>query len=106
MFSKPPTSDDFTEGEDIYHRLRKNRRSLNNGNPYSPLQWSNVLKRMHERFIKQYGVNHHFPLFRWQESFRDHIIRDDHDYINNLNYLYNNALKHGLKRNAEKYLNM
>ena len=37
-----------------------------------------------------------FPHFRWQKSFRDHLIRDQRDFDNHIDYIYNNALKHGL----------
>lgn len=36
------------------------------------------------------------PHFRWQKSFRDHLIRDQRDFDNHIEYIYNNALKHGL----------
>jgi REP element-mobilizing transposase RayT len=44
-----------------------------------------------------------FPTFRWQSSFLDHIIRDEDDYLNHLEYIHNNAVKHGLAIDAEQY---
>jgi|GEM_PF-896637 REP element-mobilizing transposase RayT len=36
------------------------------------------------------------PSFRWQKSFRDHIIRDQRDIDNHIDYIYSNAVKHEL----------
>jgi REP element-mobilizing transposase RayT len=38
------------------------------------------------------------PYFRWQKSFRDHIIRDQRDFDNHIQYIYNNAVKHKLAK--------
>jgi putative transposase len=85
MFSAPsnPTPAD----DDIYHRL----------------QWSEVLIELHARFIAKNGGNHGIPPFKWQSSFRDHVIRDEEDYLNHLEYIHNNAVKHGLASEPEKY---
>ena len=34
--------------------------------------------------------------FKWQSSFRDHLIRDEKDYQNHLEYIKNQPLKHQL----------
>ena len=34
--------------------------------------------------------------FKWQSSFRDHLIRDEVDYLNHLNYIKKQPLKHQL----------
>ncbi|MCI0706320.1 MAG: hypothetical protein L0Y80_02380 [Ignavibacteriae bacterium] len=87
------------EGEDIYPRLRNDDR-------YAKLRWSETLKRLHHRFIKQHGTNHNFPPFKWQSSFRDHLIRDNDDYDHHIAYIRDNAMKHGLINTAEDWLCM
>ena len=44
-----------------------------------------------------------FPDFAWQSRFHDHIIRNERDYFNHLNYIYYNAVKHGLVRYPEDW---
>ena len=85
MFSAP--SNATPAGDDIYHRL----------------QWSKVLIDLHERFISKHGTRHDIPKFQWQSSFRDHLIRDEEDHLNHLEYVYNNAVKHGLVKSPEEY---
>lgn len=34
--------------------------------------------------------------FKWQSSFRDHLIKDEQDYRNHLGYIMKQPLKHGL----------
>jgi hypothetical protein len=65
-----------------------------------------AVEKIRKGFNKKYRGNFGLPKFRWQESFRDHIIRDERDYNNHLQYIYNNALKHGLVDNPEGYLYM
>ena len=91
MFSSPKCEtahpNAISAGDDIYHRLR----------------WSNVLIDLHRRFVGSYGIHHNIPHFRWQSSFRDHMIRNEDDYLNHLEYIYNNAVKHGLVKDAEEF---
>ncbi len=65
-----------------------------------------VLPRLYRKFVRKHGLNHDFPFFRWQQSFRDHIIRDERDYRNHLEYIFNNAFKHKLVNNPEDWLPM
>ena len=53
------------------------------GNP--PLQ--EIVRRIKTYTTKQYGA----PL--WQRSFYDHIIRDEEDYLNHLQYIEENPMK-------------
>lgn len=39
----------------------------------------------------------------WQKRFWDHVIRDDHDYLNHLHYIHYNPVKHGLVTKPEDY---
>jgi REP element-mobilizing transposase RayT len=41
--------------------------------------------------------------FRWQKSFYDHVIRGQQDFLQHLDYIFGNAVKHGLARAAEDW---
>ncbi len=56
------------------------------------------VKKYHQQFSRKYGRNQIlFPSFKWQKSFRDHIIRDEKDLYNHLKYVQFNWIKHGSK---------
>jgi REP element-mobilizing transposase RayT len=63
-------------------------------NPY----FEDHLERLSEfqsKFFTAYG-HRRMISFQWQSSFRDHLIRDENDYINHLKYIKNQPLKHHL----------
>ena len=39
----------------------------------------------------------------WQKSFYDHVIRNNLDFIEKLNYIHKNPIKHGLTDNLDNY---
>jgi putative transposase len=43
------------------------------------------------------------PPFKWQESFHDHVIRDEKDFFRHLKYIHYNCVKHNICDNPEKY---
>ena len=48
-------------------------------------------KKYHQQVLQKYGRHQvKFPLFKWQRSFRDHIVRDERDLHNHLKYIQNN----------------
>jgi len=51
----------------------------------------------------QYPERIPLPWFKWQKSFHDHIIRNERDYFNHLNYIYHNAVKHRLVGDPEDW---
>ena len=56
-----------------------------------------VLEKYHRQFSRKYGNNQiQFPPFKWQKSFRDHIIRNEKDLHNHLLYIQDNHIKHEL----------
>ncbi len=100
--------DQSTSNTIASHRLRKN--AIENTNGLVPCRsedfqqhYLNVVKPLHNRFITKYSANHDIPRFEWQSSFRDHVIRDENDYLNHLEYIYGNAVKHGLVGEPEQY---
>jgi len=62
-----------------------------------------LLPEFHRRFLDTYGPNHNIPFFKWRKSFRDHIVRSDNDFSNHLEYIFNNASKHGFLQGLEKW---
>lgn len=58
-----------------------------------------LLQKLRNQFIKQYGTHHNIPKFKWQSSFYDHIIHDDLDYFQHLKYIQNQWIKHKLSSN-------
>ena len=41
--------------------------------------------------------------FQWQKSFYDHVIRGEQDFLQHLNYIFGNAVKHKLTTEAEDW---
>ena len=60
------------------------------------------LENMRQRFLNE-CKDYQSPRFRWQPSFRDHIIRNEGDFQKHLNYIYGNAVKHGVAEEPERW---
>jgi len=54
------------------------------------------LESIRQTFEPDKAAANDLPYFRWQRSFRDHVIRDQRDFDNHIEYIYNNAVKHQL----------
>ncbi|MDD4332619.1 MAG: transposase [Patescibacteria group bacterium] len=84
---------------------------IEGGQTFARLQWEKIIfphqKRVNkyrEQFINKYGHDQfQIPPFKWQESFRDHVIRNEKDFLNHLNYIFNNCVKHNIYNNPETY---
>jgi len=58
------------------------------------------LRLFRNNFINKYGIDKStLPIFKWQKSFHDHIIRNDKDLVNHYNYTVYNFKKHNLPDN-------
>ena len=55
-------------------------------------------KRINE-FLKQNGLQPFFAGEIWQRSFYGHVIRDENDYLEKVQYIINNPLKEELYKN-------
>jgi REP element-mobilizing transposase RayT len=53
------------------------------------------LEKLHGDYFRNGRVGPKVP-FKWHNSFRDHLIRDEDDYLNHLNYIMRQPLKHKL----------
>lgn len=65
----------------------------------------NVLAKFKTQFLQKYKNNHHFPKFKWQKSFHDHVIKNEEDLKNHDNYCTYNHLRHNLPE-SWKYLSL
>lgn len=64
------------------------------------LQIRELIIDFRDKFIQKYGPNQNvFPKFKWQKSFRDHIIHNEKDFQNHYHYTVYNFQKHGLSDN-------
>jgi len=55
-------------------------------------------------FVEKYGhPQNDIPPFHWQQSFHDHVIRNEKDFSKHLNYIANNCIKHSICEDEEKY---
>lgn len=78
-----------------YFHLKARSRDLAFGNDFK----FELLQNLRNQFIKQYGIYHNIPKFKWQSSFHDHIIRNDFDYFQHLKYIQNQWIRHKLSSN-------
>lgn len=93
------------EGEDDYLRLRNRHLQKTEEPYYHQLPNWDFLKRLREQFLTKYSTpSLEFSVFKWQRSFRDHIIRSPRDYANHLQYIHDNPAKHGVVQDPEEYL--
>ena len=57
----------------------------------------NLIKKLQNNFTYKYGkAQNPFPPFQWQQSFYDHVIRNEKDFEAHLDYTIDNHIKHGL----------
>jgi len=54
--------------------------------------------RVRKQFFQKYPKTP-FPTFQWQKSYYDHIIRDESDFDNHIQYIQHNPIKHNLSDN-------
>lgn len=74
-------------------------------NPYVKLEWTNRLKQYNRMFQRKnnFGI-HEFPMFKWQVSFDDQIIRYPSQLTDTIAYLRKQHIKHELKENKFLYI--
>jgi len=96
-----------SRGDDSNRRLRMNFQKTKTAHPSLAAETYELhfrsLSNLRERFLRRFGEAPNIPRFRWQKSFRDHIIRNGRDFDNHLDYIYNNAVKHRLADEPEDW---
>jgi len=99
--------DSHVEGADSNPRLHENFQITHREHPHITLEaykhHFEILHHIQHGLHSLNGAYHTIPKFQWQKSYRDHIIRNDRDYIHHLAYIYNNAMKHRIVENAEAW---
>lgn len=67
--------------------------------PTGESNFSDVMHSLKPNFTKEYkmliGLNSSQTMKFWQKRFWDHVIRDDKDFENHLQYIHYNPVKHG-----------
>ena len=65
--------------------------------------FSQIMYSLKTNFTKEYKqkLHYHGNLHFWQKRFWDHIIRDETDLENHINYIHYNPVKHGYVKNVE-----
>ena len=95
------------EGDDSNRLLQENFQLTRQKHPHLTFEdyrkHFDSLEQLRFKYAKSASKDVDQPPFRWQKSFRDHIIRNDRDFENHLDYIYNNAVKHGLVEKPEQW---
>ena len=105
LFTGKPFIRNLHAGDDSNRRLRGNFDMMER----KPNQVSFAVFEHHfhelEILRKRFEASgrHWIPSFRWQKSFHDHIIRNEKDFYKHLNYIWGNAVKHGLAKEPEDW---
>ena len=93
------------EGDDSNRRLQRNfevtKKNLSHILFQAYEQHFHDLENLRKR--SKYLNSLHIPRFRWQKSFRDHVIRNGEDFHKHLRYIYGNAVKHVLTTEPEEW---
>ncbi len=76
------------------------------GSHYLTRRWHGELLVSLKRFLERYGPRnlHEYPLFRWQPSFHDRLIRTKDDLNRTIEYLRIQHIKHKLNHNKWLYV--
>jgi putative transposase len=66
---------------------------------------STLLHSIKRNFTVNYKKEHHLtdPLQIWQRGFWDHVIQDERDFLNHLDYIHYNPVKHGVVTQTGDY---
>lgn len=67
------------------------------------LQMNNLVNKYKKCFSKTH-LKYKFPKFKWQQSFYDHIIRNEKDLMRHIKYILINPTKRGVEKNYRDYL--
>jgi len=64
---------------------------------------SELVKIIKPRTTKIWNRRHDPNGKIWQKGFYDHVIQDERDFMEHLEYMHKNPIKHGLAESPEKY---
>ncbi|MFH1537213.1 MAG: hypothetical protein ABID45_04445 [Patescibacteria group bacterium] len=95
------------EGEDRDLRLQKSNKNrfknLNKIQKQKILWMEEKMKDYNFIFQNKYNHNIYPKKFKWQKSFRDHIIRNEVDFKKHIEYIEKNPYKHKIVKPNEDY---
>ena len=64
---------------------------------------SELVKVIKQRTTKVWNRRHGENGKIWQKGFYDHVIQDERDFMEHLEYMHKNPIKHGLAEGPEQY---
>jgi len=105
LLADRPFIRNLLEGDDSNRRLRGNfETTMLQSTKLSYAGHEQHFRRLESlRRLLKHSADGKIPRFRWQKSFRDHIIRNEGDFHKHLNYIQSNAVKHGLANEPEDW---
>ena len=92
-------------GYDEYNDIDRDIEKKYASQKASLLHHNKNITEIKEQFDNIYNKAHNIPLFKWQKSFHYHIIANENDLYNHIEYLKNQHIKHNLKENKFCYIN-
>ena len=95
------TSSDPSESRNNSIQFQKRLENLNSEQKQIVIWMEQKMKDYNYIYQKKY-VSSFLPKFQWQRGFHDHIIRNENDFLNHLNYIKINPTKHKLVK-SEKH---
>jgi REP element-mobilizing transposase RayT len=100
----------LSEGADDHPRLQSGTtpRAITNERLSIVNEFIPLFEQKFESIKNQFHREHpnpslHFPKFQWQKSYHDHVIRDERDFHNHLEYIWFNPVKDGLTPDLQHY---
>jgi len=73
------------------------------GKQYSFYKNQTYIVPEYKKYIIQIEKFKNISPFKWQQSFHDHVIRNEKDFIKHLHYIIFNCVKHGVCEDEEEY---
>ncbi len=70
--------------------------------PSDEQNYSTCWRLIKSQFTRNYAGSDHQPPF-WQRRFWEHLIRDEEDFANHVNYIHFNPVKHRMVDSPEKW---
>ncbi len=64
-----------------------------------------IVALLRDIVVQEKGLNHNIPKFKWQHSYYIHRITDDIDFMNQLEYIEKQWIRHNLGENKWCFIN-
>ena len=63
-----------------------------------------MIEILKSKLLKKYNSKNPFPIFRWQKSFNNWIIRSEKELFEKIEYIVQQSDHHGLEENKYLYI--